>query len=208
MVLKRVRGWLPWLKAAVWLGGLAPLAWLGWRVADADLGPNPVQTLEYFTGRWALRLLLVTLAMTPLRLAVGRPQPIQLRRLLGLWAYAYMCVHFSIYLTFDLEFSPAKLADDLVKRAFITAGFTCWLLLLPLAITSTQGWQRRLKRRWRVLHRLIYFAAGAAVLHYGWGVKKDRSWPLLYATVLAALLLLRLPWKRWSRAILRAQTIT
>lgn len=198
---------LRWLRAAVWIGCVVPLAWLGWRVAHADLGANPVQTLEYFTGRWSLRLLLITLSMTPLRLALGRPEPIQLRRLLGLWAYSYMCLHFSIYLTFDLKFSPAQLLQDLSKRPFITAGFACWLLLLPLAITSTRGWQRRLGRRWKILHRAIYFAASAAVLHYWWGVKKDETWPLFYLCVLVLLLAWRWPVRRWARAILRTETI-
>lgn len=199
---------LRWIKAAIWVACAAPLAWLGWRVVQMDLGPNPVQTLEYFTGRWALRLLLVTLAMTPLRRLTGRAEPIQVRRLLGLWAYAYMCLHFSIYLTFDLQFSPAQLLDDLTKRAFITAGFACWLLLLPLAATSTQGWQRRLRRRWKTLHRLIYFAAGAAVLHYAWGVKKDETWPMIYLAVLAVLLATRLPVRSWARGILADQSTT
>jgi sulfoxide reductase heme-binding subunit YedZ len=195
MAMARLRRWL-------WLACAAPLAWLAWRIAHGGLGPNPVQTLEYFTGRWALRLLLVTLAMTPLRRLTGRPEPIRVRRLLGLWAYAYMCLHFSIYLVFDLQFSPAQLADDLLKRVFITAGFACWLLLLPLALTSTDGWQRRLGRRWKTLHRLIYLAAACAVLHYWWGVKKDETWPLLYLGILALLLVWRIP----RRGILRARS--
>jgi len=197
---------LVWLKVAVWAACLAPLCWLGWHVYLMQLGPNPVQTLEYLTGCWALRLLLVTLAMAPLRKITGRPEPIRLRRLLGLWTYAYMCIHFSIYLTFDIQFSFAQLSDDLVKRLFITAGFACWLLLLPLAITSTNGWQRSLKRRWKLLHRLIYFAAFAAVLHYWWGVKKDETWPLIYLGVLAGLMLVRIPATRLRAAILRRPT--
>ena len=198
---------LPWLKLSVWAGCLAPLAYLGWHVCIGELGPNPVQTLEYFTGRWALRLLLITLAMTPLRMITGRPEPIRVRRLLGLWAYAYMCIHFSIYLTFDLQFSPSQLADDLIKREFITAGFACWLLLLPLATTSTNGWQRRLKRRWKLLHRLIYLAAAAAVLHYWWGVKRDETWPFIYLGILAVLMVWRIPGVATLRAaILRRPT--
>lgn len=194
------------VKIALWLGCAAPLAWLGWHVWTLQLGPNPVQTLEYFTGRWSLRLLLITLAMTPLRRLTGRPEPIRLRRLLGLWAYAYMCIHFSIYLTFDIQFSFAQLSDDLVKREFITAGFACWLMLLALAATSTRGWQRRLSRRWKVLHRLIYFAAFAAVLHYAWGVKKDETWPFIYLGVLIGLMALRIPLGRLRTAILRRPT--
>lgn len=196
------------IKAAIWLACVAPLGWLAWHVATMDLGPNPVQTLEYFSGRWSLRLLLVTLTLTPLRVISGRVEPIQVRRLLGLWAYTYMTLHFLTYLTFDIEFSPAQLGADLVKRLFITAGFACWLLLLPLALTSTRGWQRRLGRRWKLLHRLIYAAAAAAVLHYWWGVKKDETWPLIYLAILAVLLLWRLPWGRSARAILRGRFAT
>lgn len=194
------------IRAAIWLACLAPLCWLGRHVYTMDLGPNPVQTLEYFTGRWALRLLLVTLAMTPLRMLTGRGEPIQVRRLLGLWTYAYMCLHFSMYLVFDIQFSLAQLSDDLGKRLFITAGFACWLMLLPLALTSTRGWQRRLKRRWKLLHRLIYLGAGAAVLHYAWGVKKDETWPMIYLIVLLVLLLPRVPWAQASRVILRGRS--
>jgi sulfoxide reductase heme-binding subunit YedZ len=178
------------------------LLWLVWRVLQADLGPNPVETLEHQTGLWALRLLLATLAMTPLRQLIGRVEPIQVRRLLGLWAYAWVTAHFAIYLTFDLEWSAAALAEDLVKRTYITLGFAGWLLLLPLALTSTRGWQRRLKRRWQSLHRLIYPAVILGGLHFLWLVKSDLREPLLYLGILALLLGLRKPW----RVILRARS--
>jgi sulfoxide reductase heme-binding subunit YedZ len=140
--------------------------------------------------------------MTPLRNWTGWPEPIRIRRTLGLWAYAFACLHFSTYLVFDLEFSPAQLADDLVKRSYIALGFTAWLLLLPLAITSTNGWQRRLKRRWKTLHRLIYPAVVLGGLHYLWLVKADIRDPTIYLVLIALLLSYRLPW----RGILRARS--
>ena len=135
-----------------------------------DLGArgDPVETLEHETGLRALQLLLATLAMTPLRRLSGRPEPIQLRRTLCLFAYFYMCVHFSMYLVFDLELSLPKLGEDLAKRTYITLGFSCWLLLLPLAVTSTDRRQRRLRRAWKRLHRLIYPAALLACTSSGW----------------------------------------
>jgi len=192
------------LKAAIWLAALGPLAWLGWGVwsATADLGPNPVETLEHWTGIGALRLLLLTLAMTPLRDLVSRPEPVLVRRLLGLWAFAYATIHFALYVGLELAFDPALLADDLIKRRFITVGFLAWLLMLPLAITSTRGWQRRLKRRWKTLHRATYAAGLLAALHFLWLVKSDLREPALYAGIFLVLMALRLPWRRWfgSRA--------
>jgi methionine sulfoxide reductase heme-binding subunit len=184
------------IKIAVWLLCLAPAAVLGWHAYTGHLGPDPVATLEHQTGIRALQLLLLTLAMTPLRQLSGRPEPIQLRRTLGLFAYFYMCVHFSMYLVFDLELSLPKLGEDLVKRTWITLGFSCWLFLLPLAITSTDGWQRRLRRGWKKLHRLIYPAALLACCHFVWLVKKDETEPLTYLSILIALLAWRLPWGR------------
>ncbi|HET8881449.1 MAG TPA: protein-methionine-sulfoxide reductase heme-binding subunit MsrQ [Solimonas sp.] len=190
-------------RIAAWTLGGAPLLRLAWLVWQSRLGANPVEFLEHWCGDWALRLLLATLAMTPLRRLTSRSEPIRVRRLLGLWAYFWICLHFAIYLTFDLEGSPAALADDLVKRTYITLGFAAWLLLLPLALTSTKNWQRRLKRRWAQLHKLIYIAALLGVLHYIWLVKADLREPLLYAAILAVLLGMRLPW----RGILRARSL-
>lgn len=182
-------------RALAWALGLWPAAELAWRIAYAQLGPNPVEFIEHHSGLWALRLLLLSLAMTPLRRLSGRVEFVQVRRLLGLWAYAWVCVHFAAYLTFDLEGSPAKLAEDLVERTYITLGFAGWLFLLPLAITSTQGWQRRLRRRWKLLHRLVYPAALLGALHFVWLVKSDYREPLLYLGIAVLLLLLRAPWR-------------
>jgi sulfoxide reductase heme-binding subunit YedZ len=155
-----------------------------------------VEFLEHYTGDWTLRLLLTTLSMTPLRMLTRLTEPIRVRRILGLWTFAFLCLHFSMYLVFDLSFSMTQLGEDLVKRTYITLGFTAWLLLLPLAITSTAGWQRRLKRRWITLHRFIYPAAVLGAIHYLWLVKADKREPLIYLSILLALLAFRLPWVR------------
>jgi sulfoxide reductase heme-binding subunit YedZ len=184
------------LRLAVWLLALAPLGLLGWRLATGRLGPNPVETLEHVSGLWALRLLLLTLAMTPLRERLGLPELVQVRRLIGLWTFAFASLHFSIYLVFDLGLSPAQLAEDLLKRSYIALGFAAWLLMLPLAVTSTRGWQRRLKRRWKLLHRAIYPATLLAALHFLWLVKADHREPLIYLAIALTLLAFRLPWSR------------
>ncbi|MFZ5654786.1 MAG: sulfite oxidase heme-binding subunit YedZ [Pseudomonadota bacterium] len=181
---------LAW-RLAVWLLAGGPLLWLAWRVAGGGLGANPVEFLEHYSGDWGLRLLLATLALTPLRRWSGRGEALRVRRLLGLWAFFWICLHFAIYLTFDLEWSAALLAEDLVERTYITLGFAAWLLLVPLAITSTRGWQRRLGSRWRRLHRLVYPAALLGALHFLWLVKADVREPLVYLGVLALLLGLR-----------------
>jgi len=186
-------------RLAAWAIALLPAVHLAKWIAQARLGPNPVETLEHYTGLWGLRLLLLCLAMTPLRKITQRSEPIQIRRLLGLWAFAWLCVHFSIYLTFDLEWSPVQLAEDLVKRTYITLGFVGWLLLLPLAITSTRGWQRRLKRAWSRLHTLIYAAALLGGLHFFWLVKSDVREPLVYLALYGLLMAARI-----GGAILRA----
>lgn len=174
-------------RLAAWLLAGGPLLWLIWRVANGDLGPNPVEFLEHYSGDWSLRLLLATLALTPLRRWSGRGEALGIRRLLGLWAFFWVCLHFAIYLTFDLEWSARLLGEDLVKRTYITLGFTGWLLLVPLAITSTHAWQRRLGPRWRRLHRLVYPAALLGAFHYLWLVKADVREPLVYLGALVVL---------------------
>lgn len=161
---------------------------------ERRLGPNPVEFLEHYLGDWSLRLLLVTLALTPLRKLTRQSEPSRVRRTVGLWAYAYLCLHFSIYLVFDLELSLPQLVGDLGSRTYIALGFTAWMLLLPLAITSTDRWQRRLGRDWKTLHRLIYPAALLGAFHYLWLVKADTFKPLIYLGIVVALLAWRLPW--------------
>lgn len=172
--------------------GLAPLAWLALGAARGALGANPVETITHATGGWALRLLLATLAITPLRRFAGLSFVAPWRRSLGLLAFLYATLHFATFLALDLEFDFAALGKEVAKRPYVTLGFTALLLLTPLAITSTRAWQRRLGRRWLVLHRLVYVAAGLGVLHFLWLVKADLAEPLVYAAVLGALLATRL----------------
>jgi len=183
-------------RAAAWALGLMPLLFGMKLILQGRLGANPVEFIEHYTGDWTLRILLTTLAMTPLRMLTGLTEPIRVRRILGLWAFAFLCLHFLTYLVFDLSFSMTQLADDLVKRTYITLGFTAWVLLVPLAVTSTLAWQRRLKRRWITLHRLIYPAALLGAIHYLWQVKADTREPLIYLSILLVLLAFRLPWSR------------
>lgn len=183
-------------RIVAWSCGLLPLAWMLWLMASQQLGANPVEALEHFCGDWALRLLLLSLAMSPLRRLLGQPEPLQVRRLLGLWSFAWASLHVSIYLVFDLSLSGARLVEDLVERTYITLGFSAWLILLALAITSTRGWQRRLQRRWKLLHRGVYVAALLGALHFLWLVKSDLREPLIYLAVLGTLMLLRLPRRR------------
>jgi sulfoxide reductase heme-binding subunit YedZ len=179
------------IKPLVIVGCLIPLAWLAWDIWHDTLGTDPVARVEHRTGDWALRLLLVTLAMTPLRRLTGWPQWIRFRRMLGLFAFFYASVHLSVYLVLDLQAYWTQIFADIAKRPFITVGFTAWLLLVPLALTSTKGMMRRMGRRWQQLHRLVYLIAALAVLHFVWLVKSDLREPLIYAAVFAALMLLR-----------------
>jgi len=174
-------------RLAAWLLAGGPLLRLIWLASHARLGANPVEFIEHYSGDWSLRLLLAGLALTPLRRWSGRAEALAIRRLLGLWVFFWICLHFAVYLTFDLEWSARLLGEDLVKRTYITLGFTGWLLLVPLAITSTRGWQRRLGLRWRRLHQLVYPAALLGAFHYLWLVKADVREPLIYLVVLALL---------------------
>ena len=184
--------------------GLDPLAAVASALPTAGLGADPVAAITHATGDWALRLLLACLAMTPLRRLSGASWPIRFRRLLGLYAFFYACLHLSTYLVLDLGGYWTQLFADIAKRPYITVGFTAWLLLLPLAITSTRGWMRRLGRRWGQLHRAVYVAAILGVLHFLWLVKSDLREPLIYAAVAAALLGARL-WWRWHPPPSRVQ---
>ena len=180
------------LRAAVVLLGTAPLLALGARAALDGLGANPVEEITHETGGWALRFLLLTLAVTPARRLLGWSWLAPERRSFGLFAFGYASLHFATYLTLDLELQLGALAEDILERPYITAGFAGFLSMVPLAATSTRASIRRLGRRWTKLHRLVYLAAVAAVLHYLWLVKADLREPLIYATVLAALLATRL----------------
>ena len=188
-------------KAAVHVAALTPLAILAWQVLDVArtgsnaLGADPVAEIEHRLGLWALRLLLATLAITPLRQLTGQPVLVRFRRMLGLYAFAYATLHFSAYLVLDLRGYWAIVFEEIAKRPYITVGFAAWLLLVPLAVTSTKGWIRRLGRNWARLHKLVYLVGVLAVLHFWWIVKTDVREPLLYAAILAVLL----GWRAWKR---------
>jgi sulfoxide reductase heme-binding subunit YedZ len=183
---------LTWLKVAVWIACLAPLGRLAFLGIGPGLGSNPIEFITLATGTWALVFLLVTLSVTPLRKLTGVNWLTRFRRLLGLFAFFYGCLHFGIYIWLDKFFDFSEMAKDVVKRPFITAGFCGFVLMIPLALTSTTGAIRRLGRKWQLLHRLAYFAAIAAVIHFWWKVKADIRLPAIYASVLTVLLLSRL----------------
>jgi sulfoxide reductase heme-binding subunit YedZ len=183
---------------------LAPATWLAWQAVFGDLGANPIETITHVTGEWALRLLLATLAVTPLRRLSGWQVIATQRRTLGLFAFAYVAVHFFTWSVLDNGLDGASILEDIAKRPFVTVGFTAFVLLIPLAMTSTRGSIKRLGKRWIKLHRLVYVAAGLGVLHFFWLVKKDLRPPLVYAGVLAVLLGARI-WWRYSKS--RSSTV-
>ena len=191
-----------WIKVAAFIACLAPLAWLLWKFfgptpADMStwgvgLGANPIEKITHATGDWTLRFLLITLSITPLRKLLGVPALIKFRRMFGLFAFFYACLHFTTYIWLDKFFNLHEMWLDIAKRKFITVGFTAFALLIPLALTSTAAWIRRLGgKRWQALHRLIYASAIAGVIHYLWLVKRDIRKPLIYGAILAVLLLYR-----------------
>ncbi|HXY03212.1 MAG TPA: protein-methionine-sulfoxide reductase heme-binding subunit MsrQ [Terriglobales bacterium] len=178
-----------WFKVVVFLACLGPLARLGWKAYNQLLGANPIEVITHATGDWTLIFLLVTLSVTPIRKLTGQLWLIRFRRMFGLFAFFYAVLHFLTYIWLDKFFDIHAMPADIAKRKFITVGFTGFLLLIPLAITSTSGWIRRLGgRRWQRLHQLIYLSATAGVIHYRWLVKKDIHKPLEYAIVLGTLL--------------------
>lgn len=183
------------LKTLLWLACLTPLAILLWRFKTGNLGANPAEFLSHRTGFWTLTLIMCTLAITPLRRLTGWNQLIQFRRPIGLFAFFYGCLHLSTYVVFDQFFDFGAMLDDIKKRPYITVGFTAFVLMIPLAMTSTKGWIRRLGKRWTKLHRLIYVTAILGVLHFFWKAasKADVSEPLIFATILAILFVLRVP---------------
>lgn len=183
-----------WIKIPVFLLCLVPAGLLVRGVLTGDLGVNPPETIQLQTGRWALKFLLGSLAITPIRRLTGWNILIQYRRMLGLFAFFYATNHFLAYWAFDLGFSFAAMVGDILKRPFITLGFAAFLLLVPLALTSTKGWIRRLGKKWTRLHRLVYIAAICAVIHFAWKVKVFTGDPVWYAAALTALLLFRVVW--------------
>ena len=186
------------VKPIIWVGALTPAAILLWRALHDGLGANPVELITHWTGRTALTLIMVTLAVTPIRRVTGFNPIIQVRRPLGLFAFFYTVLHFLTYVILDLFFDFSHVAEDILKRPYITVGFTAFVLLIPLAITSTKGWIRRMGKKWVLVHRLIYISAALGVLHYYWKVKADTRTPAIFAGVLAVLMLARLRWSGFS----------
>ncbi|HZU22898.1 MAG TPA: protein-methionine-sulfoxide reductase heme-binding subunit MsrQ [Terriglobales bacterium] len=193
-----------WSKIAVFALCTAPFAWIVWRAFAQQLGADPVNEITHFTGDWTIRFLLITLAITPVRRLTRQYQLIQFRRMVGLFAFFYGCLHFLTWVVLDKVLALQALGDlhfgslmqqmglDIAKRRYITVGMIGLGLMVPLAITSTKGWIRRLGKRWQKLHRLIYFSAIAGVIHYFWLVKADTSLPRLYALIVAGLLGIRI----------------
>jgi sulfoxide reductase heme-binding subunit YedZ len=182
-----------WSKPVVFLICLLPLAALGWRAFHGELTANPIEFITHATGDWTLRFLVVTLCVTPFRKILHLPELIRFRRMLGLFAFFYACLHFTTYIWLDKFFDLSEMGKDIARRKYITVGFTAFLLLIPLAVTSTAASIRRLGgKRWQRLHRLVYFSAALGVIHYYWLVKSAVIRPLTYGAIVAALLLWRL----------------
>lgn len=184
-----------WAKAWVFALSLGPFLWIGWKTYRGELTANPVEFYQHQTGDWTLRFLVFTLCITPFRKIFRLPELIRFRRMLGLFAFFYLCLHFVTYLGPDQSFSLSGMLQDVAKRPFITVGFAAFLLLLPLALTSTAGWIRRLGgKRWQALHRAVYVAAALGVIHYYWLVKSDVRKPIFYGGLVTILL----GWRFWS----------
>ncbi len=181
------------LKVGVFIFALMPLSRLLYAGWDDALGANPIEKITHNTGYWTLTFLLISLTPTPLRLLTGMLWPIRLRRMLGLFAFFYACLHFLSYLVLDQFFDWANIVKDIGKRPYITIGFSAFMALIPLAVTSNNAMQRQLGgKRWRQIHSLIYPIAIACVIHFAWLVKKDLGSPLMFACILAPLLVIRL----------------
>jgi len=191
------------VKAVLWVVCLVPALSLGIAALTDGLGANPIEEITHRTGWWALFLLTVTLSITPLRRVAGKPGWVRYRRLVGLFAFFYATLHFLTYLVLDQFFGWSYIIEDIAERPFITLGFATWLLLVALAVTSTTGWIRRLRKNWQRLHRLIYPAALAGGVHFLWKVKADTREPIVFLAVIIALLLVR-AWAPWKRRASRA----
>lgn len=191
-----------WTKVVLFVLCLAPAGMLGWSAYRSELGANPIDYVTHRTGDWTIRFLLITLSVTPFRKLLNLPKLARFRRMLGLFAFFYGSLHLMTWAGLDKFFDLGDMWKDVVKRRFITAGMTGFALMIPLAITSTAGWVRRLGfRRWQALHRLIYFSALAGVIHYYWLVKSDIRLPLMYGAILAVLMSYRLiAWLRGNRS--------
>ena len=192
-----------WLRIITHIGALVPLAVLIWDYTQDNLTVNPIQEVTFRTGKTALVLLILCLACTPLNTLFGLKQVLPLRRPLGLYAFMYVCLHLFTFAVLDYGLDLSLIQEAIVEKRYVLVGFTAFLLLVPLAITSTKGWQRRLGKRWKLLHRSIYVAALLAIVHFVWLVKADIREPLLFGTVVVGLLILRAPAIRKSITNLR-----
>jgi sulfoxide reductase heme-binding subunit YedZ len=176
------------LRIGVFVLCLLPFVWVVYAATVGRLGPDPAEVLMHITGEWALRILALTLLISPLRSWTGWSVLLKMRRMLGLFAFFYGCIHFLSFLQFYIGWAPASLGEELVERPYIALGFGAWLLMLPLALTSTRTMQRRLRGNWRRLHRLIYPAAVLACLHLLWQARSDVGEALIYLVIFALLL--------------------
>lgn len=195
------------IKIAIWMFAFLPLLRLIWLGIQDNLGANPVEFVERSTGTWALVFLLLSLGMTPIRLLTGQVWQIQLRRLLGLWMFAYACLHITTYVWLDYSFYWPDIVKDLIKHPYVIVGFSAFVLTIPLAVTSNQAMMKRLKTNWKKLHQLVYVIALLAILHFWWLVKKDVTEPFYYAAVLACLLGIRLYFKFSKRSTSNKNTL-
>src|SRR5262249_27142014 len=191
-----------WIKPPVFVLCLVPFLHLVWHGLHQDLGANPVEAIQTTTGQWTLNFLVITLCISPLRQVIHQPWLIRFRRMFGLFAFFYVCLHFTSYIWLDQSFDLRGILKDVAKRPFITAGFTAFVLLIPLALTSTAGWIRRLGgKRWRQLHSLIYISAIAGGVHFYWKVKSDVRLPLAYLSAFAILLAFRVVTRLHARRL-------
>ncbi|MCC7352153.1 MAG: sulfoxide reductase heme-binding subunit YedZ [Anaerolineae bacterium] len=196
---------MAWWQIAAHVGALVPLAVLVWDYAHDNLTVNPIQEATFRTGKYALVLLVLSLACTPANVVFGLRQALRLRRALGLYAFLYAGMHFLIFVWIDYGLDLALLKEAIFEKRFALVGFAAFMILLPLAITSTKGWQRRLKKRWTRLHQLAYLAGILAVIHFVWLVKSDVREPLLYGAAVLALLVIRVPAVRGVIKAVRAR---
>lgn len=190
-----------WLKVVLHLAGFLPLVWLFWAVSQGQLSADPVKDIQHFTGRMALKFLLATLLISPLARYAKQPLLMRTRRLLGLWCFAWASIHLTSYSVLELGIQNLSLlGQEIVTRPYLLLGLACWLILLALAVTSTQAMQRKLGRRWQLLHNFVYLVAILAPIHYLWSVKIISPQPLIYAVVAIALLLCRYKkFRQWWR---------
>jgi sulfoxide reductase heme-binding subunit YedZ len=185
-------------KPLVFLLCLLPMASIVWRIFFGDLGSDPIETITFATGDWTLRFLLITLAVTPLRQWFGLSSLVRFRRMLGLYVFFYACCHFLVWFILDHALSFSEMIEDIIDRPYITFGFSALMLLIPLAITSNNAMVRKLGRRWKKLHQLVYAIIILGVLHYLWLTKADYLEPGIYALIAGILLFQRLNFRKWQ----------